>query len=218
MPCRENANCLRSAFEHANTVTTLETSFEIQKAGYPRILRKGLQGLKHAVNPQKGSGSKTLRAAHSLDRTDPDTTVRPPAQAAASQRTMRFLHPSSDLSRITHCRVAIGQAHLNTLTSPAAANCQSRAHILLRARRRKQLVLRATAVQEVIPTYRHSDSGLSTQQQDFHDIKVVTNCKRTKKTSRPLMDIQIRQGAYTGRGTKLGACDRTLDKEEQDRL
>ena len=180
MPCRENANCLRPAFGHASTVTTLETSFEIRKAGYPRILRKGLQGLKHGVNPQEGSGSKTSRAAHSLDCTNPDTTVRPPTQAAAPERMMRFLHPSSDLSRITHCRVAIGQAHLNTLTSPTAGNSQSRAHLSLRARRRKQLVLRATAVQEVIPIYRHSDSGLSTQQQDFHDIRVYTNCKRTK--------------------------------------
>ena len=171
MPCRENANCLRSAFRHASTVTTSETSFEIQKAGYPRILRKELQGVKHGVNPQEGSGSKSLRAAHSLDRTNTNTTVRPPTLAATSQRTMRSLHPSSDLSRITHCRVAVGHAHLNTLTSPTAGHCRSRAHFLLRARRRKQLVLRATAVQEVVPIYKHSDSGLSTKtQQDFHDV------------------------------------------------
>ncbi|CAK0785550.1 hypothetical protein CVIRNUC_008760 [Coccomyxa viridis] len=69
--------------------------------------------------------------------------------AAAPQRTMESVHSSSDLSRIAHCRAAVGQAHLNTVASPTAGNCRSRAHSLLSSRRRKQLALRATAVQEV---------------------------------------------------------------------
>ena len=114
---------------------------------------KGCAVQHYGVNPQEGSNSKSTKAAHFVTRRIAGDTVRPFTLTAVSQRKMRFLHPSSDLSRIAHCRAAAGQGHLKARASPTAGDCRSRAPSFLRLRQRKQPVLRATAVQEVIPMY-----------------------------------------------------------------